>query len=547
MKKIYFLITILTVITLFSSCAKQVLDIQPADQVNDPLLWQNQGMVLTYTANFYSMLPTSCRVPYSGAITPWLLSDLTDDADPANPNVGPNTFWAGTYDASTSPLNASWTSRWTSIRRANTFIQNIDNVPGDKNLNRRMKGEILFIRAILYADLMNWFGGMPIITSPQNNIDSTVFISRSSLSDCTNFLVKDLTYAADSCLPVSYTTDNWGRITKGAALALACRLQLYAGRWSDAAATASKVMALGTYALQSTYTNVFALNNKMNNEVILSVQANNNNAQLSHNFDNYNQPPGYGGHGGYTCPTQNLVDDYEMQSTGLPITSTASGYNAAAPYKGRDPRMAATILFDSSVFKNRVMQLYTGGYDVTATGSINAAWITKTGYYLRKFMDETIDLTNSTSVSSQNWILFRYAEVLLNYAEAQNEAVGPDATVYSAVNSIRVRAGMPALKAGLSQSDMRTAIQHERRIELAFEDHRFWDVKRWKMANSLFSTATTPTRKMTITLNAVTGVKTYTPGTVTETRVFLDKHYLFPIPLTEMTKPGNKMTQNPGW
>jgi hypothetical protein len=531
---------------LLPSCAKNLLNLQPTDQVNDELLWQNQSMVLTYTANFYAQLPSACLTPYPGGYLPWLLSDLTDDADAANPPVGPYTFFTS-YDASSSPLNGAWTSRYQYIRRANVFLQNIDGVPGDKSLNQRMKGEIKFIRAFFYFDLMNWFGGVPIITTPQNDIDSTAFLPRNSMNECTDFLVSELTYAADSCLPASYTADQWGRITQGTALALMCRAQLYAGRWADAAATAKRIMGLGVYALQPSYASVFSNTNKMNTEVILSVQANNSSTQLGNYFDNYNQPPGYNGHGGYTCPTQNLVDDYEMQASGLPVTDPASGYNPQAPYTGRDPRFAASVLYDSAVFKGRAMQMYTGGYDVTAGGSINAAWITKTGYYLRKFMDETIDLTNPNSVSSQNWILFRYAEVLLNYAEAQNEASGPDASVYTAVNAIRERAGMPDLKTGLSQDGMRTAIRHERRIELVFEDERYWDIKRWQLATTQFSTATTPIKNMTITLNPVTGSKTYTEGTVTETRIFVDKEYLFPLPSTELAKPGNKMIQNPGW
>lgn len=547
MKLKYIALTCIVAALLFASCAKKMLDLQPTDQVNDLLLWQNQGMVLTYTANFYAQLPTANKASYPGGYLPWLLSDITDDADAASPTSGPYTFFTGAYDASTSPLNSAWSSRYQYIRRMNTFLQHIDAVPGDKNLNQRMKGEIKFIRAFFYFDLMNWFGGVPLITTPQNDIDSTAFVARSSVDQCTDFLTQELNYAADSCLPVTYTSDQWGRVTKGAALALLSRVQLYAGRWAAAAATAQKLISLGAYTLQPVYANVFALTNKMNSEVILSVQANNNATQLGHYFDNYNAPPGYSGHGGYTCPTQNLVDEYEMQASGLPITDPASGYNPQNPYAGRDPRFAASVLYDGCTFKGRVMQLYTGGYDVTVSGTINAAWITKTGYYLRKFLDETIDLTNTTSVSSQNWILFRYAEVLLNYAEAQNEAAGPDATVYNAVNAIRQRAGMPALKAALTQEQMRAAIRHERRVELAFEDERYWDVKRWKQATTLFSTATTPVKKMTITMNAATGVKTYTTGTVTETRIFLDKHYLFPLPLTELTKPGNKMTQNSGW
>jgi len=544
MKNRYIITCLLATTIFFSACKKDVLDIAPTNQVNDVLLWSNQAMVLTYTANFYSQLNSGFTAPYIGApiYTSNLLSDITDDATVNNTTY--SAFWNGAYSSSTSPVNVLWTgSRWQYIRQANTFLQKIDAVPGDTALNHRMKGEIKFLRAYYYFDLINYFGAVPIITTPQNEVDSTAFVPRATSAQCTDFLVSELTAAAN-LLPKTYAASDWGRITKGAALAMLCRVQLYAGRWADAAATAKSIMNLNTYSLVSSYSNVFSVTNKMNSEIILSVQNNGNASQLYNYFDLYNQPPAFTGRG-ETLPTQNLVDDYQMQATGLPITDPASGYNPQNPYVGRDPRFAATILYDGATFRGRTMQLYNGGIDLTQ--SIVPSFITNTGYYLLKFTDQTIDLTNTSAVSSQNWILFRYAEVLLNYAEAQNEAVGPDATVYAAMNAIRQRAGMPVLPTGLSQTDMRTAIYHERRIELAFEDERYWDVKRWKQATTLFSSTTNPIRKMTIVLNPTTGVKTYTISNLPTVRVFLDKHYLFPIPYTELTKPGSKLVQNPGW
>lgn len=530
---------------LFGSC-KKLLDLKPVDQVNDLVMWSNQDMVLTYTANFYAQMQSGFSSPHLGSsiFTGNLLSNLTDDAE-VNSTVY-SAYWNGAYDASNSPLNGLWNStRWAYIRRANIFISKIDAVPGNAALNQRMKAEVRFLRAYYYFDLMNWFGPLPIITEAQTELDESAFVAKATKDQFTDFLVTELTEAA-AALPLTYTTTDWGRITKGAALAMKGRIQLYAGRWADAAATEKAVMDLKTYALQTSYSSVFANNNKMNNEIILSVQANANTAQRSHSFDLYNQPPAFGGRGG-TLPTQNLVDDYEMQANGLPITNALSGYNPQQPYAGRDPRFAATVLYDGATFRGRAMQLYNGGQDLTVSGSIIASWITNTGYYLRKFTDESINFADANAASSQNWILFRYAEVLLNYAEAQNEAVGPDDSVYDAVNQVRRRAGMPNLQTGLSQADMRTAIRHERRIELAFEDARYWDVKRWKLAVNLFSTATNPIKKMEIVRDPVTGVKTYTVKNVTKTRVFQGKHYLFPFPITEINKPGNKIEQNADW
>jgi hypothetical protein len=544
----YIMMGLAAVLLLTVSC-KKVLDITPVDQVTDPLMWENQDMVLTYTGNFYAQMNAGFSGPHpnSSIFTSNLLSDITDDGE-ANSTVY-NAYWNGAYDSSNSPLNGMWTAtangRWSYIRRANMFLSKIDAVPGDQNLNKRMKAEIRFLRALYYFEFMNWFGPVPIITTAQNDLDESAFVAKPTKDEFNDFLAKELTEAADA-LPVTYAAGDWGRATKGAALAMKGRIQLYAGRWADAAATTKALMDLKAYALQASYSNVFANNNKMNNEVILSVQFNGDRAQRSHLFDTYNQPPAFGGRGG-TLPTQNLVDDYEMQVTGLPITDALSGYDKTQPYVGRDPRFAATVLYDGAVFRGRALQLYNGGVDLTVSAGIIAGWVTNTGYYLRKFTDESINLADANVASSQNWILFRYAEVLLNYAEAQNEAVGPDGTVYDAVNQVRKRAGMPNLPTGLSQPDMRTAIRHERRVELAFEDARYWDVKRWKLAVNLFSTATNPIKKMEIVKDPITGVKTYNVKNLTKTRIFQEKHYLFPFPITEINKPGNKIIQNTGW
>ncbi|WEK18980.1 MAG: RagB/SusD family nutrient uptake outer membrane protein [Candidatus Pedobacter colombiensis] len=544
----YIMMGLAAVLLLTASC-KKVLDITPVDQVTDPLMWTNQDMVLTYTGNFYAQMNAGFSGPHpnSSIFTGNLLSDITDDGE-VNSTIY-NTYWNGAYDSSNSPLNGMWTAtsfgRWMYIRRANMFLSKIDAVPGDPNLNKRMKAEIRFLRAFYYFEFMNWFGPVPIITTAQNDLDESAFVAKPTKDEFNDFLVNELTAAAAD-LPVTYATGDWGRITKGAALAMKGRIQLYAGRWADAATTNKAVIDLKTYALQASYSSVFANNNKMNNEVILTIQFNGDKAQRSHLFDTYNQPPAFGGRGG-TLPTQNLVDEYEMQATGLPITDVLSGYDKTQPYVGRDPRFAATVLYDGSVFRGRSLQLYNGGVDLTVSGGIIAGWVTNTGYYLRKFTDESINLADANIASGQNWILFRYAEVLLNYAEAQNEAFGADATVYDAVNKVRKRAGMPDLPTGLSQTDMRTAIRHERRVELAFEDARYWDVKRWKLAVNLFSTATNPIKKMEIVRDPVTGVKTYTVKNLTKLRVFQEKHYLFPFPITEINKPGNKIEQNTGW
>ncbi|SMO53742.1 RagB/SusD family nutrient uptake outer membrane protein [Solitalea koreensis] len=531
----------------FSSC-KKGLDLEPNDRLTDQQLWSNQSLVLMYTNNFYSQLPSE----FNGVISSsWLLSSLTDDAMVSSTSTSSSSARGianQLFDANNSPLTSTWNNRYTYIRRANLYLQNIDNVPGDQQLNVRLKAEVRFLRAYYYYDLVQWFGGVPLITTAQNYDDPDLFRPRNTIDECYDFLTSELDLAAND-LPSSYSTADAGRITKQAAMALKCRVQMLKKDWTSAAATAKAIMDLGKNSLLANYTSVFTTPAATNTEVILSVQHNNNKDERGTQFDLNTMSPYYGGSGS-NCPTQNLVDDYEMKTTGKAITDPTSGYDPTKPYLNRDPRFDATILYDNAVFKSRNMQMYTGGQDVTPnTGlGITTDKISPTGYYLKKFTNESLNIMDANVRSSYNWPLIRYAEVLLNYAEAQNEAVGADPSVYNAINAVRQRAGMPVVATGLDQAQMRNVIRHERRIELAFEGFRYWDAKRWKTAEQWFSSTTNPIKKATITYVASTNTRTYDfTKTVTYNRSFLAKHYLFPIPQAEMIKPGSKLTQNSGW
>jgi len=245
-----------------------------------------------------------------------------------------------------------------------------------------------------------------------------------------------------------------------------------------------------------------------------------------------------GGWGG-TQPTQNLVDEYEM-TDGLAF-NVSPLYNANKPYKNRDPRFGASILYDSAMWIGGEIELKQGGKE--GIGTANDA--TKTGYNLRKFMDTTIIKVNPDN-GYNNWIVIRLGEVLLNYAEAQNEAIGPDQSVYDAVNAIRQRpsVNMPPLPAGLTQLQMRNKIRHERTVELAFEEQRFFDLRRWKGADGKYLAET-------ILNSPVYGLKTSNDRSTRtkfklEDRVYLPKHRLLPIPQSEININRN-LVQNPGW
>ncbi len=225
---------------------------------------------------------------------------------------------------------------------------------------------------------------------------------------------------------------------------------------------------------------------------------------------------------------------------GKMITDNGSGWSINAPYYNRDPRLAGTVSFNGLFWLTRNVQTYDGGKDRPRGYGNAISGETRTGYYLRKFMTGTTSETAYTA-ANHNFPIFRYAEILLNYAEAQNEAVGPDASVFSAINAVRTRINMPALPAGLNQLEMRNRIRHERRVEMAFEEHRFFDIRRWKIAENVLNGTL---HGIQGTLNGTT--LSYRIVDVANTKFEANKMYLYPIPFKE-TASNSKMVQNPNW
>jgi hypothetical protein len=330
-------------------------------------------------------------------------------------------------------------------------------------------------------------------------------------------------------------------------MALKARTLLYAAsplqntsgeqsKWIAAATASKSIIDSAFYTLDGNFANV--INSLTTPELIFERRQGPTNS-----FERANFPIGYEGGNTGTCPTQNLVDAFEMQATGLGIDEAGSGYDPSDPYAGRDPRLNHTVLINGSIWKGDTLEIWNGGLNGPPV-----RYATKTGYYLKKYLIEAVSLSPSNpSTRDHTWVLFRYGEVLLNYAEAMNEAYGPEAmgsgsltmTALEAVNMIRARAGMPDFPTGLSQSEFREKLRNERRVELAFEDHRFWDIRRWKIGNT-----TTGIYGVDIEKDAL-DVLSFTPKTV-ETRVWDDKMYLYPIPQSEIYI-NSSLTQNSGW
>jgi hypothetical protein len=385
-------------------------------------------------------------------------------------------------------------------------------------------------------------------------------IERNTLAECIKFISDECDSAALQ-LPVTYPTADLGHATRGAALALKSRVLLYAAsdlyntsswaggysspelisigsgdrtaRWQAAADAAKAVIDLaGTgYALTNNYVNLFKTFN--NNELIF-VQRN----SASNSFERASYPIGYNLGNSGTTPSGNLVDAYEVKvdaNTAEPFDWNNPAH-AASPFANRDPRLGFSILLNNTTFKGRPVECWAGGLDGPGKDLS-----TRTGYYIYKYLDPNLDLLlNTTSVHS--WILIRLAEVYLNYAEALNEAQPGHADISTYLNRVRQRSGvnMPPVASGLTQAEMREKIRHERRIELAFEDHRFWDVRRWMAGETYFNV---PLRGIRITKN-VDDSFGYQVINV-ESRGFEPKMYFYPIPQTEINITG--WSQNPLW
>lgn len=543
MKIIKYITGIAVCLTVLTSCEKDILDKDDLSRTSEGTIWNDITLVDKYVNYFYSTI--SSDFP---SATNWdVATDIGDNGlanDVYKTEKYSNALQANWTAADKVAFYERWTALYQNIRRANDFMSRIDRVKGDENLKKRMKAEIRFFRAMYYFELIRTFSddpgvnadplGVPIIEKAMVYGKDSINVPRSTQKECVDYVAAELDQTTKELgeLPAPYTSQV-GRITKGAALALKGRMLLYEGRYQDAAVVCKEVMGMG-YTLYPDYSKLFTVKN--NAEIILSVQHNNVLLERGHRIDYYLSPGSQSGYARWN-PTQNLVDSYELSDGKLPSESPL--YDPQNPYLNRDKRFYASVVYDGSTYRGKVMQLYTGGFDIVNGGLFKS----QTNYYLRKFANESYtDMTNTLTGSDQNWIVIRLGEVMLNYAEAQNEAVGPDESVYSAINAIRSRAGQPNLPAGLSQSEMRQRIRNEGKIELAFEDFRFWDVRRWRIADQANQLSI---YGITVTLDAVTGKKTYTRKLV-ETRPFPQKFYTTPIPIEEMNN-NKKMEQNSLW
>lgn len=581
-KTIYFLLILFFAGTVLTSCEDmfgEFLDKQPSNELTEEevfSLWSNTQRFHFDTYNFLRHGAGRINGSWMDAATDLGHTSFSTGGTRSSFNIG------NYYSAAGAPeLSATWEHYYRAIRKCNMLLENIDQVPKAASDTEEIyeqqktnyKAESRFLRAYFFWELFLRYGPVPLVEEvldPNGDL-LTGYTERPSIEGFIEFVMKELRECEAGLMDKPAQDDLIGRISKPMASALRSRIALYMASdrfkvysWQDAVDEAENFIdtygdSYGLYygssgdPMQRYQEAILVPVHNGNNEVIFWR----NDAIVGWSAIVNDSPVGEGGRGGL-CPSQNLVDMYDManglspfsqyDATGAPVyngintpaVNPQSGYSDANPYENRDSRFYRTVLTHLSTWNNETINVVSGGRD-NPVGNANA---TPTGYYLRKYIPEVIVYQNHAGTAYRNWIFIRYAEILLNYAEALNEASGPVDEVFSTLQLIRNRAGLTqplAERMDLRTKDaMRNFIRKERTVELAFEDHRAWDVRRWNVAVEALSR---PIYGVDVTENS-SGNPVY-KRKVVQQRVFSERMYLYPIPETEVWKTG--IENNSGW
>ncbi len=466
------------------------------------------------------------------------------------------------YNNAWGPLNTvddQFGNFYTAIRSANSFLENFsleglerfkwnNSYKEDVEKAEMLIYEVRALRAFYYLELAKRYGDLPLLTRTYSE-DEINSVEKSSFSAIINFIVQECDAVAPK-LPISQKNfyNGTGRVTRGMLMAVKSRALLYAASkwhnpnndkalWKEAAIAAYSIIKEGWYVLPSIDSDPLyhadGGNNVLKSTQLIFEHRNGD----SNTFESTNLPIGFESANSGNTPTQNLVDAYEM-SDGT-VFDWNNPVHAASPYVNRDPRFYKTIVYNGATLMNTKVETFEGGKNAYP---LNGA--TLTGYYLKKYINETVSLSAVQPIKKpHHFILFRYAEILLNYAEAMNEWQGPDYTdsncpmsARQAVNLVRTAAKMPNIND--TGDNFTKRLRNERRVELAFEDHRFWDIRRWKIGEVVQNIYGAEIKR-------VDGKDTYKPVKIQE-RKWEDKMYLYPFPAEETYKNPN-LTQNSGW
>lgn len=539
MKKLNISIPIVTALLLVAACKPDFLEREATDAIPEENVFEDPALMQLFVNNMYLDVPS---------FDFGLYDNITDESR-CYWGGGPLNVVQGQWFADNNPMEY-WP--YAAIRKANMFLSRVDESPIDDEEKSTLVGQVKFLRAMQYFNMIQRYGGIPIITEPQGLTDD-LFVKRATTDESFAFVVKELEEAAD-LLPDSYgsLSVDVGKANRYSAKALLGRVYLFWAsplfnptgdmtRWEKAAEINKEVIDADVYQLHDDFRRIML--DKNNEEEVFSVQF--LKPFREHGWDSWAMPDSRSKQSAVArSPLQEFVDAFEMKN-GKGINEEGSGYDPANPYVGRDPRFDATLIVNGSTFGFQGLPVYM--YVGAPIDGINLPYATITGYLMRKGTDESNSDYYGNAGSDQNWLELRFAEVLLNYAEAKNEALAaPDKSVYDAVERIRQRAGLNPyqLPQGLDKAEMRKKIRHERYIELAFEQKRYWDLRRWKIALETLHGKTFHAMYITRQGN---GSYTYEAKPATQgPYVFQEKMYFMPIPQREIEKNPN-LEQNPGW
>ncbi|MDR2805186.1 MAG: RagB/SusD family nutrient uptake outer membrane protein [Dysgonamonadaceae bacterium] len=483
-----------------------------------------------------------------------LLASACDEAEHSDAGSGIRLFNNNAISASYNPDDA-WNEMYAGVRKCNIFLKELDGLIAESNSiaiadRPNYRGQALFLRAFYHFELLKRYQNIIYVDTVINpfNEDEAFTFPQVGFQEAVILIAADCD-SAKNLLPNRITDDAAkGRPAKAAPMALKARMFLYAASplnnpqndialWEKAATAAEELYTqrstLGL-SLESSYAGIFTT--PYNSEIIFATKADNRNDIEKANF-----PISYQGQG-LTNPSQNLVDAYVL--TGTYYNNPMSGYDPEHPYDKLEDRFQATILYNNALFKGANVETFVGGKD----GLFATSTATKTGYYMKKFLSPAINLERNET-ARRPWILFRYAEVLLNYAEARNETLDkPDKTIHDLLNLIRNRAKLRPFRNTSeyiqTKEEMRDYIKKERQVELAFEEHRFWDLRRWRDAETVLNHPL-----MGMRVEKQNDNFTYTLFNTSQ-RTFDPKLYWYPIPRAEVLKyksKGVELKQNQGW
>lgn len=541
-------------IPLFLGCNDDILDAPSQDRISEDAVWDDENLIKAYHTGLYNSILHGFKIH--------MQSKATDEAycaigwDIGNIPLGtltPDNVTSVAVDHWTGGGNLYyWDVGFQYVRKINIFLEKMAEGLIEFDDKARLIAEAKFLRAYVYFSLIERFGGVPIVRESYGLGADKVF-TRSSFEECVEFIEENLVEAIPD-LPTKYasTDPNFGRATVDACQALRSRLFLYAAsplfnptndksKWQRAADAAEALLA-SDYELHPDYTTLFNQPTGYQNDELIFVRPFSATNAHTAPMDNLNRR--YGAYGGWWAsngPSQNLVDDYDMINGepafiypgGVKTINPDSGYDPQNPYANRDPRFEATIIHDESIYHGDKHEMWVAsdgeswGFDSYRQSGDNP----RTNYVLRKFMPGDDVPLSWQQPYTNPWIIFRLAEIYLNYAEAKFE-LGDEPTCREYISKVRARVGMPPIPDEVSGEELRRRLYNERRIELAFEEHRYWDLRRWKLAMEVENQ---PIYGMDIIKDVETDMKTYTPVKLLD-RKFDEKMYLLPIDANEILR-----------